>query len=81
MDWNVPEGPDGFRYEISDLFREILLHRSCGVYAWKWVLNLNPRVWVLSFLTMPSKMVAMMDLDQNQFPSTASFCAPFCFHV
>ena len=24
-------------------------------------------------------MVLMMDLDQNLFPSTASFGAPFCF--
>jgi len=27
-----------------------------------------------------SKMVVMMDLDQNLFPSTASFGASFCFH-
>jgi len=27
-----------------------------------------------------SKMVVMMDLEQNLFPSTASFGTPFCFH-
>ena len=42
--------------------RNTLLHRSCGLYAWKWRLNLstvgqlNPGVWVLGFLiTMPRK--------------------------
>ena len=44
--------------------RNTLLHRSCGLYAWKWGLEsvlvmvgqLNPRVWVLGFLiTMPRK--------------------------
>ena len=23
------------------VFRETLLHRSCGLYAWKWVMNLS----------------------------------------
>ena len=27
-----------------------------------------------------NKMVVMIDLDQNLFPSTASFGASFCFH-
>ena len=27
-----------------------------------------------------SKMMAMMDLDQDLFPSTASFGVSFCFH-
>jgi len=45
------------------VFRETLLHRSCGLYAWKWVVNLssNGRLnltleygyWVL--ITMPRK--------------------------
>ena len=43
--------------------------------------QLNPGVWVLGFNRKKgSKLVVMMDLDQNLFPSTASFGAPFCFH-
>ena len=47
--------------------------------------QLNPAVRVLGFnhhAKKRSKMVVMMDLDLNQnlFPSTASFGAPFCFH-
>ena len=45
--------------------------------------QLNPGVWVLGFnhhAKKGSKMVVMMDLDQNLFPSTASFGSPFCFH-
>jgi len=40
--------------------------------------QLNPGVWVLGFnhhVKKGSKMVVMMDLDQNLFPSTASFGA------
>ena len=38
--------------------------------------QLNPGVWVLGFnhhAKKGSNMVVMMDLDQNLFPSTASF--------
>ena len=38
--------------------------------------QLNPGVWVLGFnhhAKKGSTMVVMMDLDQNLFPSTASF--------
>jgi len=45
--------------------------------------QLNRGVWVLGFnhhAKKGSKMVVMMDLDQNLFPSTASFGTPFCFH-
>jgi len=38
--------------------------------------QLNPGVWVLGFnhhAKKGSKIVVMMDLDQNLFPSTASF--------
>ena len=44
--------------------------------------QLNPGVWVLGFnhhAKKGSKMVVMMDLDKN--PSTASYGAPFCFHI
>ena len=47
--------------------------------------QLNPGLQVLGFLTtMPRKEArwwwGSMDLDQNLFPSTASFGAFFCFH-
>jgi len=45
--------------------------------------QLDPGVWVLSLnhhAKKGSKTVEMMDLDQNLFPSTASFGTPFCFH-
>jgi len=45
--------------------------------------QLNPGVSVLGFnhhAKKGSKMVVMIDLDQNLFPSTASFGTPFCFH-
>ena len=46
--------------------------------------QLKTGVWVLGFLITMSrkeaKMVVMMDLNQDLFPSTVSFDATFCFH-
>jgi len=47
--------------------------------------QLNPRVRALGLILnhhvkKGSKIVVMMDLDKNLFPSTASFGACFCFH-
>ena len=62
--------------------------RNSSLYAWKWVLNLfsNSRstegygYWVNHHIKKGNMIVVMTDLDQNLFPSTASFFASFFFH-